>query len=328
MILEEEDVRQSVARGELAQVRGLALHNRTWIISDRFCSVGDGVDSLEGYLHTIWHIYYQLSRYASHETSDHDRLVLDIIRIQGLGVLTRPASGCYGIDVARTTDGTLWADLPFLVTDMTKFWVDNCATLPGSERLNFASFLAKLASTRVSKDRMCQVGLILLRSVFEDARRDLGSVNDPDEEDQKREIRDLTIAQLLPSATVWIKEAGHTLIELSDKFWGDCSSSVGKGGALLVQSELGKRCPNGFTPWRWMFWLKRLHEIRDQAKEASESCLEEYAIDAIEQMIKRVEERNSGILRAYKDGGKDLHQDPHLSCLKPLIEGQDDDNES
>ncbi|KAF5228167.1 hypothetical protein FAUST_11286 [Fusarium austroamericanum] len=318
MLLEEEDVRQSVARGELAEVRGMAFHNRTWIINHRFCSVGDGVDTLEGYVHTIWHTYYLLSRHAACESFDHDRLVLDILRIQGLGVLTRPASGLYGVDVARTADGLLWTDLPFLVTDMTKFWVDNCATLSGHERHNFASFLAKLASTRVSRDKLCQIALITLRSTFEDDRRDLGSVNESDEEDQKREMKDLTIAQLLPSALVWMKEAGHMLVELSDKFWSDCSSSAGKGGTLFVQSELGNRCPNGFTPWRWMFWLKRLHEICDQAKEADETCLKEYADDAIEQMVKKVEERNSEILRAYKDDSQD---GSHLSCLRPLVKG-------
>ncbi|KAF4995277.1 hypothetical protein FGRMN_5242 [Fusarium graminum] len=326
MAIEEEDVRQAAARGELAEARGMALFNRTWIISDRFCSVGDGVDSLVGYLHTIWHVYYQISRFTSHETSDHDRLVLDIIRIQGLGGLTRPASGNYGIDVARTADGTLWNDLPFMVTDMTKLWVDNCATLSGTQRLNVSSFLAKLASTRISKDRLCQIALIVLRSALEDDRRDLGSVADADDEDKSRTMADLIIAQLLPSAAIWIEEANYTLIELSDKFWSDCPSSIGQGGPLFVQSELGKRCPNGFNPWRWMFWLKRLHEIRDQAKEADESRLEEYATEAIDQMVSRVEERNSEILRAFKDGDEELHKDPHLSCLEALIQDKTSDD--
>ncbi|KAF9771033.1 hypothetical protein IL306_011345 [Fusarium sp. DS 682] len=327
MSRDEEDVRQCVARGEFEELRGMAFYNRTWNINNRYCNIGDGIDSLEGNLHSIWHIYYQLSRHTSHETSDHDRLVLDIVKIQGLGPLTRPVSGCYGIDVARTVEGTLWNDLPFLVTDMTKFWIDNCATLSGAQRLNFASFLAKLASTRVSKDRMCQIALILFRSAFEDAR-DLGTVDESDEEDKKRVMRSLNIAHLLPSVSVWIKEAGHNLIQLSDVSWNDCPSSIGQGGPMLVQSELGKQCPNGFTPWRWMYWLKRLHEIRDEAKEANEDRLEEYATDTIDSMVSIVEERSSEILRVYQNGGKDLHQDHHLSCLKDLIKGQMDDNDN
>lgn len=154
---DEDDIRESAARGEFEELRGAAFHNRTWIISTRYCQVGDGVDSLEGYLHSLWHMYYQLGRHTSHETPDQDRLVLDIIRIQGKGPLTRPVSGVYGINIARTVEGTLWNDLPFLVTDMTEFWINNCASLAGAQRLNFASVLAKLAPTRICKDRMCQI---------------------------------------------------------------------------------------------------------------------------------------------------------------------------
>ncbi|KAG5659145.1 hypothetical protein KAF25_000347 [Fusarium avenaceum] len=322
---DEEDVRQAVARGEFDELRGMALYNRTGIITSRYCNIGDGVDSLEGYIHTIWHSYYQLSRHASSETPEHDRLVLDIIRIQGQGPLTRPVSGCYGIEIARTVEGTLWNDLPFLVTDMTKLWLDNCATLSGAHRLNFASFLAKLASTRVSKDRMCQIALMLFRSTLEEGR-DLGTVEDKDDENKKRVMRSLDIAHLLPAVSVWIREAGPNLIQLSDVSWNDCPSSIGQGGPLFVQSELGKQCQNGFTPWRWMFWLKRLHEIRDEASEAKEDTLEEHAAEAIDIMVSNVEERNSEIIRAYKNGSAYLHEDHHLFRLKDLIKSETDED--
>ncbi|KAJ5795142.1 hypothetical protein N7457_001741 [Penicillium paradoxum] len=325
---DQQDVRECVARGEFEELRGAAFFNRTGIISERYCRIGDGVDSLEGYLHSLWHIYYQLSRHASHETPEQDRLVLDILRIQGKGPLTRPVSGVYGIEIARTAEGTLWNDLPFLVTDMTDFWADNCASLAGDQRLNFASFLAKLASTRVGKDRMCQIALILFRATLEE-RRDL-QTSEPDTEDPKRNLGDLTIAQLLPAVCAWITEAGQNLIQLSDVSWNDCSGTVGQGGQLFIQSELGQRSPIGFTPWRLMFWLKRLHEIQEEAKEANEARLEEYATDAIETIVSNVEERNSEILRAYQAGGDALHQDKHLYCLRDLVSSEtpEDDDDS
>ncbi|KAF5569931.1 hypothetical protein FPANT_13837 [Fusarium pseudoanthophilum] len=172
---------------------------------------------------------------------------------------------------------------------MTKLWADNAAKLLSAYRVNFASFLAKLAVTRVSKDRMCQIALVLFRSTLEEPRE---------------------------FNTVWIKEAIYNLIQLLDVAWNDCPSAIGEGGAMFVESELGKRCPYGFTPWRWMYWLKRLYEIRDEAKEAKEECLEEYAADAIESMLGAVVERNSEILRAYKNAGKEVHEDKYLSCLK------------
>jgi hypothetical protein len=319
--LDQRDVQECAARGDFEELRGAAFYNRTSVVTARYCSIGDGVDSLEGYIHSLWHIYYQLSRHTSHETSDQDRLVLDILRIQGKGPLIRPVKGHYGIDIARTADGTLWNDLPFLVSDMTEFWVDNCASLSGIHRLNFTSFLAKLASARVSKDRMCQIALVLFRSTFEEGR-DLGTIGEPDEEDTHRSMRSLFIAQLLPAACLWIREAGQNLIQLSDVAWNDCPAPIGQGGCMFTESWLGKRAPTGFTPWRWMYWLKRLHEIREEAKEANEKRLEEYATGAIDRMVSDVEARNSEILRAYESGGDSLHQDKHLSCLKLGRQGE------
>lgn len=108
-------------------------------MSDRYCNVGDGVNSLENYIHSLWHIYYQLSQHTSYETSNHESLILDNLRIQGKGPLTRSVLEVYGIDIARTIEGTLWNYLPFLVTDMTNYWINNCAPMAGAQRLNFAS---------------------------------------------------------------------------------------------------------------------------------------------------------------------------------------------
>ena len=65
-----------------------------------------------------------------------------------------------------------------------------------------------------------------------------------------------------------------------------------------------------------MYWLKRLHEIQEEAKEANEAHLEEYATDAIGFMVNNVKERNSEILRAYENGGDVLRQEKCLLCLK------------
>lgn len=78
-----------------------------------------------------------------------------------------------------------------------------------------------------------------------------------------------------------------------------------------------------------MYWLKRLHEIQEEAKEANEKCLEEYATDSINIMVSNVEERNSEILGVYQTGGDVLHQDKHLLCLKNLMKSEipvEDDN--
>ncbi|KAJ5371914.1 hypothetical protein N7517_003920 [Penicillium concentricum] len=316
------DVRQSLARGEYNEVRGAAFFNRTWIISDRYCNVGDGVDSLEDYLREIWYMYFQLSVLTAHETPEHDRLVLDILRIQGKGPLTRPVRGLYGIDIARTVEGTLWNDLPFLVTDMTDLFINSWAPMSGPQRLNVVSFLAKLASTRICKDKMCQIALVLFRLTFE-SRQELRATGDLDNEDPRRSLCDLESMHLLPAANAWIQEAGYNLMLLSELSWNDCPSEIGRGGATFIDSDFGKRTPSGFTPWRWMYWLKRLHEIQEAAKQASEKIVEECASEAIERMVNEAEERNSEILRVFKDSGVVLYNDKHLFRLKELVENKD-----
>lgn len=317
---DKQDTIECIARGEFEGLRGVWT-NRTWIVTERYCNNGDGVDSLEEYIHSLWHVYYQLARYTSYEKPEHDSTVLDILRIQGLGPLTRPVSGLHSFEIARTVEGALWNDLPFLVTDMTEFWVLEFATMPGTQRLNFSTFLAKLAATRVSKDRMCQIALLLFRTTFEDTERGL-TTGEPDEEDAGRTTRDLMYDQLLPSACAWIKEAGPQLVLLSSVWWNDCPNSVGDGGPMYVESELGKRSsPTGFSPWRYMYWMKRLYEIREEAKEAKDMRLVEQAEDAYDRMAGLVKDRNSEILRMYRDSGDVVIRDKHLKGLRDDYEG-------
>jgi hypothetical protein len=262
-------------------------------------------------------MYYELGRNISSESPEHEGIVLDILRIQGMGPLTRPARGVYGIDIARTVDGTLWNDLPFLVGDMTNFWIDHSASMSGKHRLNFATFLAKLASVRIAKDRLCQIALLVFRALFESPQV-LRSGDESDEEDPNRGPKQLEVFHLLPAGVAWLKIASHNLLLLSEVYWNDCPSHISKSGEEFLKSELGQRTPAGFSPWRYMFWLKRLHELQDQAKEANEKVLEELAADGIQYMINTIKQRNSEILRAYKNGSDALHRNKYLSCLKPL----------
>ncbi|KAJ5346648.1 hypothetical protein N7541_009130 [Penicillium brevicompactum] len=251
-------------------------------------------------------MYYELGRNISSESPEHEGVVLDILRIQGMGPLTRPAPGLYGVDIARTVDGTLWNDLPFFVDDMTDLWVNNGGVMSGKHRLNLSTFLAKLASTRVAKDRLCQIALLVFRYLFESPQA-LRSENEEDEEDLNRGMKQLEIINLLPSAVAWLKIAGHNLLDAS------------KGGDTFLDSELGQKSPSGFSPWRYLFWLKRLNEIQEEAKNANENALEKLASDGVNYMVNTMKERNSEVFKAFKNGGDILHQDKHLACLKHLI---------
>lgn len=179
-------------------------YNRVWITGLSYCQSRASIDSCETSLHSLWCVYYQCARHVSHESFEQDRWVLDILRTRGRGPLIRPAPGG-GIDIARTLDGTVWNDMPFLATDMTECWINDCAKMNAKQRLNAASFLAKLASTRIANDRLCQIALILFRDTFE-CERPLGSSNEPDDEHEeyRRTMPGRSIASLLPSACAWI----------------------------------------------------------------------------------------------------------------------------
>ncbi|KAJ5171327.1 uncharacterized protein N7500_004110 [Penicillium coprophilum] len=306
------DFEVAARAGDFDLLRSVA-HNRAWIVDQSYCRSGKSIDSCEEFLHSLWYVYYQCARHVSHESFEQDRWVLDILRTRGRGPLMRPARGG-GIDIARTPDGTVWNDLPFLATDMTECWINSYVAMDSKQRLNAAFFLAKLASTRIANDRLCQIALIIFRDTFE-SERPLGSSNDPDEENNHRTF--LRIASLLPSACAWIREAGHNIILLSDVSWNDCSdSTIGRGGFSFVQSELGQRAPGGFSPWRWLYWLKRLHEIADEASKADETLLAEEAAKAIEIMLGHVKERNSQILKVFEAAGDAVTQEKDLMGLK------------
>lgn len=315
---DQASIRRAIRLGQLDELQQGAAYNRKWITGLRYSNIGNSVDSVERYLHSLWYIYYQVGRSLSHESPEHDRWVLDVLRTRGRGPLTRRAPYSPGIDIARTPDGTIWNDLPFFVTDMTDFWLNDFAAMDASQRLNFSSFLAKLASTRLNRDKLCQIALLLFRETFETVQP-LTRPNDSDGEDPCRSVMALSIAVLLPAACSWIHEAGHNIILLTDVSWNDCPRSIGQGGDTFVQSELGRRSPAGFSPWRWLYWLKRLHEILDEAEQASEKGLAEHAAEAIEVMLSNVEERNSEILRVSKAEGDALQQNKHFLGLKRLI---------
>lgn len=71
-----------------------------------------------------------------------------------------------------------------------------------------------------------------------------------------------------------------------------------------------------------MYWLKRLHEIQDAAKDAGEKRLKQCAVEAISRMLMDVKERNSDILRVFKDAGDLIYEDKHLVSLKRIVEGE------
>jgi hypothetical protein len=311
MVLSAEyraSIRQVISEGNFDELRGGA-NNKLAYLTEQFCRHGGSVKSLEPDVHDLWYIYYQCGSNISHESAEQHKWALHVLRTVGLGPLKRPAQDSNReFEAVRFPAGVLWEDLPFFVTDMTDYWINDCATMKAGQRANFSYFLARLASTGVVNDRLSQIALVILRDTLE-TKRPLGSLKEPGNAKSDANMYDLSIADLLPAACAWFKEAGLKILQLSDMSWNDCSETVGQGGATFAASVPGQKSSAGFSPSRWLCWLKRLDEINQEATQAGEEGLAEHALDALEIMLSEVEERNCQVLKEFEAAPSDLIRD-------------------
>jgi hypothetical protein len=168
------------------------------------------------------------------------------------------------IGEAVTRDGKIYKDLPFLVGDMTDYWIRESGSMSTNQRQNFASFLAKLSAAGVADDKLCGCALITLRDTLESTTRlgkDVpGHTVVSERQDDRQSNEGLSIAELLPAANAWIFHAGHKIVQLSDNSVNIFPVQVGMLGDLArVEGVIPEN--RGFSPQRWLFWVKRLGEI-------------------------------------------------------------------
>ncbi|KAH6645332.1 hypothetical protein BKA67DRAFT_584804 [Truncatella angustata] len=277
-------------------------------------------------MHDLWHTYYLASKHISAQHPAQDRLALQLIALKGQGVLNRPnpkkesATTAIEVEEAMTANGRIWADLPFLVGDMTQYWITDFPKMSAAQRLNFAQFLAKLAKVSlIAEDDLCGIGLVVLRDALE-TTRPLGQmqleegavIHAIDEEDVLRRAHDISIAGLLPSANAWLFEAGAKLIQLSDQNWNNCTTASGIAG-----EPIGMHAP-GFSSQRWLYWLRRLEEIANAAASHSPD-LSDYAAKMVGNMLAAVEEADDASLvkRAVRENrsATDKRNHAHIQLL-------------
>lgn len=265
--------------------------------------------------HDLWFLYYQASMNTSNESANQDRLVVQIIQTQQQGALKRRS----GIDgnaavVATTSDGLIWTDLPFFVSDMTRFWTNDWVAMSAANRINFASFVAKLASVGITEDKLCGIALSIFCDALETARP-LGSFGEGSAEDPNRHAQDVTIADLLPVANVWLFHARLRLIQLSDALWNECTNSIGE---LFRADPLSSGISAGFSPQRWIFWLRRLEEVGQQATQAGDTNLAEYAFKVMDNMLLTLDEGDSTVQRMMESLPGVVKHQPMVQELGPM----------
>lgn len=218
------------------------------------------VISIEYDVRELWHLYYVASMNTDHRRPEMDRLITQVLFARELGVLQRRGEGGEVIEVAMTSDGRIYTDLPFLVSDLTGYWVDDHAKMSGIERQNYSAFLAKLCSVGVLADRLSGIALVVFRDALETSRPVSRSGKE-----NKEEKADLSVSDLLRSLDMWLYLAGDKLISLSEREVNNFPPEIGKLGELAEKAQVPRQ--GGFSLQRWIFWVRRFDALRAEAAE-------------------------------------------------------------
>ncbi|KAF3077062.1 hypothetical protein CFAM422_000881 [Trichoderma lentiforme] len=303
--LAEDDrmsIEEAIQKNDFDGLEGFA-NSKISFINESYSREGKSAEELKYQLRCLWYVYYQVGKNISHTSPEQDTWVLQIVRLHGQGNLTRRAQSSHNSDeleIATTSAGIIWEDLPFFTADMTDFWVKDCATMRADQRVDFSCFLAKLASTGVD-DNLCGIALLVFKDTFETVRP-LGSFNDQSDEDPQRYLRDLTIAALFPIAQTWLLVAHNKIIQLSDKLLNSFDTAR-QDETTFTKSELGRRLSAAFNPWRWMYWLKRMEDIKEEAEQAGEGTLAKSALNTMVQLLSKVEDKDTRVQRELETVG-------------------------
>jgi hypothetical protein len=79
-----------------------------------------------------------------------------------------------------------------------------------------------------------------------------------------------------------------------------------------VESALGEQCPTSFSPWRYLFWIKRLRQIKEEADAASQKSISKQAQDTFSMMLLGMETRQPGILQDFSKSADAIREDKDL----------------
>lgn len=301
------------ARARAGDVRGLwtTANNTISHLSSHFVTEPH-VDFSGGWtfqLQNLWHLYYVTGKYCSEESVAP--VVLQVVETSQRGLLARNRISSTGVveiehaPVVVRVGNTiiqqyLWQDLPFLVPDMTSYWLQDCARMSGSQRERISFFWASLvaASSAPWSYGLCRIALMVLRDALETQRRLVSAGLEPGGENSEnagRSVEMLTIADLLRAANAWLSRAGGRITQLCEAGDGNAATAltmpvpeeVSRLGPLAEAAGI-QEVPGGFSSQRWFFWLRRLDEIG--AETSPRGLAESSAMGMASPFVQRVRE--------------------------------------
>ncbi|KAL6411750.1 hypothetical protein AUP68_04124 [Ilyonectria robusta] len=255
-------------------------------------------DAYAEQLHDQWYRYYQASKNTSASSAAQDRLAFQVVQIQARGTLSRSTAGGDS-EMAVTSDGTIWTDLPFFASDMTDIWIKECAGMSATHRTNFSCFLSKLASVGLAKEKLCGVALVVFRDALE-TPRPLDNLNSNCDENPDKVTADLSIADFLPAVGHWLGQAGTKMIELSEVSWQDCTEEAMAIGILYRDDASTTVKSAGFSSERWIYWLRRLEEITEEANKIGNEKLAEATTGLMDTMFLTLNQTHSTVRSEFE----------------------------
>lgn len=233
-------------------------------ITSRFATSENPAVIYEYDARELWYLLIQGAKLIDANHPAQDRLAGQVLYIREMGILSHTIPVLAGDarngkagEVVReegvTSDGKIWADLPFLTLEIQAAW--NKKDLPIKQRHNLSSFIARLASWGVRDPELCQCAIWSLRDILETPRPLLSIEQSP--EDDRIQQKDLpSVADLLPEVISWFLLAGYKLESLCISGHDCPTSSLGD-----VAKDANVLPDTGFSVARWWFWKNRLEEI-------------------------------------------------------------------
>lgn len=250
----------------------LKLNTRSfcWAFHKKFQGYFRSGDVFEPELRRLWWDFYLYAKFIDANSAAMSQHAFQLVQLREQGTLLRYGKEDGVPETVPTSEGMVWTDLPYFVSDMTEHWVKDCATMSAAHRVNFSRFLSKLASVSLFEDRVCAIALIVFRETLE-TPRPFGEAHANDDEDPDRTTAQLTVCDLLPVLHSWLCESSRKILQLSDQSRNNFPAEVQDIGVLYRDDGKSSLKAPGFSPERWIFWLRRLDEIHQETQAAGQN---------------------------------------------------------
>ncbi|PPJ59935.1 hypothetical protein CBER1_10680 [Cercospora berteroae] len=269
----DENIRQNPS--------GLWKHFRLRVrnITSRYVGTDNPIAVFKVDLHELWDLLVQAAKLTPTNDAAADRLVAQVLFARNLGqvrCLVPPAdarsqqqANPARIEHAITSsNASMWTDLPFLATDLQRFWTECLVIWNVVERSNVAGICGRLSAAGVCGSSITSLALILFREALE-TQEDREKTSPP----HTTEDSPSRLADYLPAVLAWIQAGSYQLLDLCMH---DHVPSVDiphdevdwrVGGPLTADVNSNGKPMLGFSMPRWRFWKDRLEYFRNMCKD-------------------------------------------------------------